>query len=81
MSKRRIRSSVFTLALVGMLAGLLLWSKLRLATDMPQSAYAEPEGEAPAADRRPGPVRDAPPAEPKARPKKGAGEADPRLTD
>ncbi len=27
---------------LGMLAGVLIWSKLRLATDIPRSAYADP---------------------------------------
>ena len=27
----------------GALAGVLIWSKLRLVTDIPRSAYAEPE--------------------------------------
>lgn len=27
---------------MGMLAGVLIWAKLRLVTDIPRSAYAEP---------------------------------------
>lgn len=30
------------IACLGMLAGVLIWAKLRLVTDIPRSAYAEP---------------------------------------
>ncbi|GEM_PF-2765112 len=68
---RLARQVVFVLG-IGSLAGVLIWSKLRLVTDIPRSAYAEPEDEAQgvrsdapdagvAADRAPGPspARDA----------------------
>lgn len=48
MGKRRYRRHLMGVALVGALAGLLIWSKLRLATDVPRSAYAVPEQKAPA---------------------------------
>lgn len=38
------RRSLFSLALFGALAGLLLYSKLRVTTTVPRSAYAVPEG-------------------------------------
>jgi len=34
---------VTSLALMGALAGVLIWSKLRLSTNMPRSAYADPK--------------------------------------
>lgn len=37
-----MRQTVFVLC-VGSLAGVLIWSKLRLVTDIPRSAYAVPE--------------------------------------
>lgn len=40
----RSRQAVFVLS-AGALAGVLIWSKLRLVTDIPRSAYAVPEGE------------------------------------
>jgi len=43
MTKRRYRRHLAGVALIGALAGLLIWSKLRLATDVPRSAYAVPE--------------------------------------
>ncbi len=39
LSKARSFSLVFAL---GMLAGVLIWAKLRLVTDIPRSAYADP---------------------------------------
>ncbi|MCA9303912.1 MAG: hypothetical protein KC996_07315 [Phycisphaerales bacterium] len=36
------RSLTFLLCL-GMLAGVLIWAKLRLVTDIPRSAYADPQ--------------------------------------
>jgi len=38
-SKVRSFSLVFAL---GMIAGVLIWAKLRLVTDIPRSAYADP---------------------------------------
>jgi len=35
----------------GALAGVLIWSKLRLVTDIPRSAYAEPENNGEGKDR------------------------------
>ena len=35
-----------SLALVGTLAGVLIWQKLRLSTNMPRAAYAIPRDEA-----------------------------------
>lgn len=43
---RRARQAVFVLS-AGALAGVLIWSKLRLVTDIPRSAYAVPENHAP----------------------------------
>ncbi len=40
--KKHARSLTFVLCM-GMLAGVLIWAKLRLVTDIPRSAYAEPE--------------------------------------
>lgn len=39
---RRARAFTFMLSL-GMLAGVLIWAKLRLVTDIPRSALAVPE--------------------------------------
>ncbi len=36
------RSTTLVLGM-GMLAGVLIWAKLRLVTDIPRSAYAEPD--------------------------------------
>ncbi|MFK7884662.1 MAG: hypothetical protein AB8F26_10825 [Phycisphaerales bacterium] len=38
----RNRQAAFVLS-AGALAGILIWSKLRLVTDIPRSAYAVPE--------------------------------------
>ena len=38
-TKARSFSLVFAL---GMIAGILIWAKLRLVTDIPRSAYADP---------------------------------------
>ncbi len=38
---RHTRSLVLMLS-IGMLAGVLIWAKLRLVTDIPRSAYADP---------------------------------------
>jgi len=40
-NQRRARALTFMLSL-GMLAGVLIWAKLRLVTDIPRSALAEP---------------------------------------
>jgi hypothetical protein len=40
--QRRARALTFMLSL-GMLAGVLIWAKLRLVTDLPRSALAVPE--------------------------------------
>lgn len=40
--EKHARSMTFLLCL-GMLAGVLIWAKLRLVTDIPRSAYADPE--------------------------------------
>jgi len=40
--QRRARALTFMLSL-GMLAGVLIWAKLRLVTDIPRSALAVPE--------------------------------------
>lgn len=56
MSKQRGRNGLSTLLSVGALAGLLIWTKLRLVSDLPRSAYAVPQeivpedGQAPAGD-------------------------------
>ncbi|MFT5423791.1 MAG: hypothetical protein ACI89L_001580 [Phycisphaerales bacterium] len=43
MASRKPHAKFFTsLALMGALAGVLIWSKLRLSTNMPRSAYADP---------------------------------------
>ncbi len=41
-NERRARALTFMLSL-GMLAGVLIWAKLRLVTDIPRSALAEPK--------------------------------------
>jgi hypothetical protein len=41
-SEKQARSLTFMLCL-GMLAGVLIWAKLRLVTDIPRSAYADPK--------------------------------------
>ncbi|MFK7759325.1 MAG: hypothetical protein AB8C13_05195 [Phycisphaerales bacterium] len=41
-NERRGRALTFMLSL-GMLAGVLIWAKLRLVTDIPRSALAVPE--------------------------------------
>ena len=44
-ASQTIRKQTRNLTLVlcmGMLAGVLIWAKLRLVTDIPRSAYAEP---------------------------------------
>lgn len=45
MATQRHRHGRFaaTLAFTGALAGVLIWSKLRLSTSMPRSAYAVPK--------------------------------------
>ena len=43
MSKQRGRNGLSTLLSVGALAGLLIWTKLRLVSDLPRSAYAVPQ--------------------------------------
>lgn len=40
--QRRSRALTFMLSL-GMLAGVLIWAKLRLVTDLPRSALADPK--------------------------------------
>ena len=40
-NERRARALTFMLSL-GMLAGVLIWAKLRLVTDIPRSAYPVP---------------------------------------
>lgn len=42
MRRNRDRVHVTTVVLAGLLAGLLIWSKLRLVTDIPRSAFADP---------------------------------------
>lgn len=39
---KRKRESVAVVLVCGSLAGLLIWSKLRLVSDLPRSAYAVP---------------------------------------
>ena len=41
-NQRRARALTFMLSL-GMLAGVLIWAKLRLVTDIPRSALADPK--------------------------------------
>lgn len=41
-NERRARALTFMLSL-GMLAGVLIWAKLRLVTDIPRSALADPK--------------------------------------
>ena len=43
--QKHARPLTFLLCL-GMLAGVLIWAKLRLVTDIPRSAYAEPKEQA-----------------------------------
>lgn len=53
MNKKRdrlARQAVFVLG-IGSLAGVLIWSKLRLVTDIPRSAYAVPEQGEPSVTR------------------------------
>lgn len=40
---RRVPKAFAVLLALGMLAGVLIWAKLRLAADIPRSALAEPE--------------------------------------
>ena len=40
---RRVPRAFAWLLALGTLAGVLIWAKLRLATDIPRSALAEPE--------------------------------------
>ncbi len=56
MKQRRGRYALSTTLSIGALAGLLIWTKLRLVSDLPRSAYAvphviddegEPDAEAP----------------------------------
>ncbi|MFI4898591.1 MAG: hypothetical protein ACIARR_12295 [Phycisphaerales bacterium JB059] len=42
MKRRRMRHGLSTALSVGALAGLLIWTKLRLVSDLPRSAYAVP---------------------------------------
>lgn len=42
--------SVALLLCLGTLAGVLIWAKLRLVTDIPRSAYADPRDEGAGAD-------------------------------
>lgn len=52
MRKRtRMKAEIGVVVALGMIAGILIWSKLRLATDVPRSAYAEPEQRADADPR------------------------------
>lgn len=79
MNTRRYRRHLLGVALVGALAGLLIWSKLRLATDVPRSAYAVPEAtgqEKPASDEQP----ETPAGEPEGS-LEGAGAITPALSD
>jgi hypothetical protein len=55
-SPRRVLYTVFTCALTGGLA-MLIWTKLRLVTGVPRTAYAEPEAESPAQDEKQSPER------------------------
>lgn len=79
MNTRRYRRHLLGVALVGALAGLLIWSKLRLATDVPRSAYAVPEAKDP---QKPGPGEqsETPGDEPES-PLEGAGAITPALSD
>ncbi len=43
LSGRRSRTSLWALGMFGAMAGILLYSKLKLTTAMPRSAYAVPE--------------------------------------
>jgi hypothetical protein len=49
---RRVLYTVFTCALTGGLA-MLIWTKLRLVTGVPRTAYAEPETEGKAREKTP----------------------------
>ncbi len=49
MRKRRSETAVLVLV-CGSLAGLLIWSKLRLVSELPRSAYATPREQAPEHD-------------------------------
>ena len=42
MKRQRMRHGLSTALSVGALAGLLIWTKLRLVSDLPRSAYAVP---------------------------------------
>jgi len=42
MNNRRARHGLSTVLSIGALAGLLIWTKLRLVSDLPRSAYAVP---------------------------------------
>ncbi|MFG0305461.1 MAG: hypothetical protein ACF8Q5_04525 [Phycisphaerales bacterium JB040] len=59
-----------SLAFTGALAGVLIWSKLRLSTDMPRSAYADPKDRA-----LESPPQAGDPGAPVEAPEPGAGEA------
>lgn len=79
---RRVLRPALTLLGIGLLAGLLLYSKLRLATDMPQSAYAVPRDKGQDAARpTPPSTRDAPPPANKPQRPRAESKADPRLMD
>jgi len=53
---KRYTRGVLTMLGLGLLAGVLIWAKLRLSTDIPRSAIAEPES--PDTDTAPAPPRD-----------------------
>ncbi|GEM_PF-1346513 len=55
---RRVMVAVFTCALTGGLA-LLIWTKLRLVTGVPRTAYAEPAKERPESKPAPKPMQQA----------------------
>ncbi len=42
MRNRRARQGLSTVLGIGAMAGLLIWTKLRLVSDLPRSAYAVP---------------------------------------
>lgn len=46
MKRRRVETAVLVVV-CGSLAGLLIWSKLRLVSDLPRSAYADPKRQTP----------------------------------
>jgi len=50
---KRFMRGVSTLLALGALAGVLIWAKLRLSTDIPRSAIAEPDDESDRGDRSP----------------------------